>query len=76
MLHKKKPLTIKNKAEAYYLLVFASEESYNRYFLSNYLPNYVNRVQYTVVKAIIYSNLPPSRVPCVSNISSSVPSES
>ena len=43
----------KNKAEAYYLRVFASEESYNWYFLSNYLHNYVNRVQYTVVKAII-----------------------
>ena len=35
MLHKKKPLTIK-KAEAYCLRVFASEYSYNRYFLSNY----------------------------------------
>ena len=31
MLHKKKPLT-KKKAGAYYLRVFASEESYNRYF--------------------------------------------
>ena len=54
MLHKKKPLTnYKNKAEAYYLRVFASEENYNRYFLSNYLNNYVNWVQYKVVKAII-----------------------
>ena len=41
MLHKKTPLQ-QNKAEAYYLRVFASEESYNRYFLSNYLVhNYV-----------------------------------
>ena len=53
MLHKKKALTIKNKAEAYYLRVFASEQSYNWYLLSNYLHNYVNQVQYTVVKAII-----------------------
>ena len=52
MLHKKTPLQ-QNKAEAYYLRVFASEESYNWYFLSNYLHNYVNRVQYKVVKAII-----------------------
>ena len=52
MLHKKTPLQ-QNKAEAYYLRVFASEESYNRYFISNYLHDYVNRVQYTVVKAII-----------------------
>ena len=52
MVHKKKPLTIK-KTDAYYLRVFASEESYNKYFLSSYLHNYVNRVQYTVVKAII-----------------------
>ena len=42
-----------NKAEAFYLRVFASEESYNRYFLSNYLHNYVNQLQYTVLKAII-----------------------
>ena len=40
----------KNKAEAYYLRVFASEESNNRSFLSSYLHNYVNWVQY---KAII-----------------------
>ena len=31
MLHKKTPLQ-QNKAEAYYLRVFASEESYNKYF--------------------------------------------
>ena len=31
MLHKKNPYN-KNKAEVYYLRVFASEESYNRYF--------------------------------------------
>ena len=49
MLHKKNPYN-KNKAEAYYLRVFASEESNNRSFLSSYLHNYVNWVQY---KAII-----------------------
>ena len=41
MLYKKKPLTIKNEADKYLQRVFASEESYNRYFFSNYLHNYV-----------------------------------
>ena len=40
MLHKKTPLQ-QNKAEAYYLRVFASEESYNRYLLNSYLHNYI-----------------------------------
>ena len=43
----------KNRAEAYYLRVFTSKYSYYRYLLSSYLHNYANRVQYTVVKAII-----------------------
>ena len=34
---KRNPLQ-QNKAEAYCLHVYASEYSYNRYFLSNYLP--------------------------------------
>ena len=37
MLHKKEIPYNKKKAEAYYLRVFASEYSYNRYSLSNYL---------------------------------------
>ena len=47
MLHKKKPPTIKKKqkhityicmkTEAHYLYLYASEYSYNRYFLSSYL---------------------------------------
>ena len=44
----------KNKAEAYYLRVFASEYSYNNFFKQSSI--YVNRVQYTVVKAML-SNL-------------------
>ena len=40
----------KNKAEAYYLV---RKKAIIGIFLSNYLHNYVNRVQYTVVKAII-----------------------
>ena len=37
MLHKKKIPYNKNKAEAYYLHVYASEYSFNRFFLSSYL---------------------------------------
>ena len=44
----------KNKAEAYYLRVFASEYSYNNFFKQSSI--YVNQVQYTVVKAML-SNL-------------------
>ena len=76
MLHKKKPLTIKTKQKHITYLSLLLKKAIIGIFLSNYLHNYVNRVQHTVVKAIIYSNLPPSRVPCVSNISSSVPPES
>ena len=43
----------KNKAEAYYLRVFASEYSYNKYFFKQ-SSTYVNRVQYTVVKAMLF----------------------
>ena len=42
----------KNKAEAYYLRVFASEYNYNRYFFKQ-SSTHVNRVQYTVVKAVL-----------------------
>ena len=51
---KKKPLT-KNKVEAYYLNVYASEYSHYRHlFFSKQLSTYVNRVQCTVVKAILF----------------------
>ena len=62
MLHQKK-----NKAEAYYFLVFTSEYSYNRYFLKQ-LSTYVNRVQYTVAKGNFILTFPPGRVPCKTNL--------
>ena len=46
---------MKNKVEAYYLNVYASEYSHYRHlFFSKQLSTFVNRVQYTVVKAILF----------------------
>ena len=53
MLQKRKAHTVKNKAGTYYLHAYASEYSYNRYFFKHLSTN-VNRVQYTVVKAILF----------------------
>ena len=75
MLHKKKPLTIKIKQKHITYVSLLLKKAIIG-FLSNYLHNYVNLVQYKVTNQLFYSNLPPSRVPCVSDISSSVPPES
>ena len=52
MLHKKTPYN-KKKAKAYYLYVYASEYRHNTVGIFKQLSTYVNRVQYTVVKAIL-----------------------
>ena len=43
----------KKKAKAYYLYVYASEYRHNTEGIFKQLSTYVNRVQYTVVKAIL-----------------------
>ena len=53
MLHKKKPLTIKIKQKHITYVSLLLTKAMIRIFLSNYRHNYVNWVQYTVVKAII-----------------------
>ena len=53
MLHKEKPLPIKIKQKHITYVSLLQKKAVIGIFLSNYLHNYVNWVQYTVVKAII-----------------------